>query len=357
VQRGAAASLLVQGEAGIGKTRLVQRIVEESRSLGASVVAGGAHPFQRNRPFGVLVDALDLRRRSTDPHRARIGRLLVGEGDKTAGAAPPLDVRLLVVDAIIELLETLSSDRPIVLVLEDLHWVDDSSAGAIRAIVHDLGHVPLLLLATLRPTPHPPNLDVLIDECVAAGTRVIQLRTLKSADVDALVGRRLGARPGALLTSIIAKAGGNPLWLVELIRSLEVEGWLERDGDVVEAVADELPSTLRDLVLRRLRYLPVGTLNVLQLASLLGEAVSIRDLAVVAHRPPSELMTDLSEAFRARLLDERADAVAFRHQLVQQAIYEDVPMPTRRAMHRDAAGALARSGADPATVASHVLLG
>jgi DNA-binding CsgD family transcriptional regulator/tetratricopeptide (TPR) repeat protein len=357
VRRGAAASLLVEGEAGIGKTRLVQRIVEESRNVGASVLAGGAHPLERNRPFGVLVDALDLRTRSTDPRRARIGRLIVGEGDKTVGAARPLDARLVVVDAIIELLETLGSDRPIVLVLEDLHWVDDSTPGAIRAIVHDLGHVALLLVATLRPTPRSPDLDVLLDECVAIGTRVIQLRSLKSADVDALVRRRLGAAPGALLSSIVAKAGGNPLWLVELIRSLEAEGWLERDGDVVEAVADELPSTLRDLVLRRLRYLPVGTLNVLQLASLLGEAVSVRDLAVVARRSEPELIADLSEAFRGRLLDERADAVVFRHQVVQQAIYEDVPMPARRAMHRHAAGALARSGADPATVASHVLLG
>jgi DNA-binding CsgD family transcriptional regulator len=357
VWRGAAASLLIEGEAGIGKTRLVQRIVEESRNVGGSVLAGGAHPFERNRPFGVLVDALDLRPRSTDPRRARIGRLILGEGDKRAGAASPLDARLVVVDAIMELLETLSSDRPIVLVLEDLHWADDSTLGAIRAIVHDLGHVPLLLVATLRPTPRPPDLDVLVDECVAVGTRVLHLRSLKSAEVDALVSSRLGASPGPLLNSIIAKAGGNPLWLVELIRSLEAEGWLTRDGNVVEAVADKLPSTLRDLVLRRLRYLPVGTLNMLQLASLLGEAVSIRDLAVVARRPASELIADLSEAFRGGLLDGRADAVVFRHQLVQQVIYEDIPMPARRALHRDAAGELARSGADVSKVASHVLLG
>jgi hypothetical protein len=131
----------------------------------------------------------------------------------------------------------------------------------------------------------------------------------------------------------------------------------DKGGGVAEAVADELPSTLRDLVLRRLRYLPVGTLNVLQLAALLGEAVSIRDLAVVACRPASDLIADLSEAFRGRLLDERAEVVVFRHQLVQQAIYEDVPMPARRALHREAAGALAHSGAEMSKVASHLLLG
>ncbi|HEY6684109.1 MAG TPA: AAA family ATPase [Propionibacteriaceae bacterium] len=355
-RRGVAASLLIEGEAGIGKTVLVQRIAAEARISGAAFLSGAAHPFERNRPFDVLVDALELRPRSADPRRARIGRLIVGEGE-LAGPSPSADARLMVVDAVTELLETLCSDGLVILVLEDLHWADESSLGAVQTILHDLAHVPLLLMATLRPTPRTPDLDVLLDECAAAGTRILQLRSLESADVDALVHRQLGGRAGPLLSSIIDKAGGNPLWLLELIRSLTAEGWLKRDADVVEAIGDELPSTLRDLVLRRLRYLPAATLDLLQLASLLGEAVSIRDLVAVARRPTVELVANLSEAFRARLLDERADAVVFRHQLVQQAIYEDLPIPVRRALHRDAASALARSGADVSKVASHVLLG
>ena len=355
MRRGAAASLLIEGEAGIGKTVLVQRIAAEGRIIGAASLGGAAHSFERNRPFGALVNALELRPRSADPRRARIGRLIVGEGE-LGGPSPSADARLLVVDAVTELLETMCLDRPVVLVLEDPHWADESSLGAIQAILHNLAHVPLLVMATLRPTPRTPELDVLLDECAAAGTRILQLRSLESADVDALVHLQLGGRAGPLLSSIIDKAGGNPLWVVELIRSLTAEGWLKRDADVVEAVGDELPSTLRDLVLRRLRYLPTATLDQLQLASLLGEAVSIRDLAAVARRPSVELVAALSEAFRARLLDEHADAVVFRHQLVQQAIYEDLPIPVRKALHRDAASALASSGADVSKVASHVLL-
>jgi predicted ATPase len=356
MRRGAAASLLIEGEAGIGKTVLVQRIAAEARNTGASVLSGGAHPFERNRPLGVLIDALDLHPRSADPRRARIGRLIVGDSE-SGRPSPSADARLVVVDAVIELLETLSSDGPVLLVLEDLHWADESTLGAVQTVLHDLTHVPLLLMATLGPTPRTPDLDALLDECAAAGTPTVQLRSLTSADVDALVHRQLGGRAGPLLSSIIDKAGGNPLWLVELIRSLTAEGWLKRDASVVEASGDELPTTLRDLILRRLRYLPAATLDLLQLASLLGEAVSIRDLAVVSRRPTPELTADLSEAFRARLLDERADTVVFRHQLVQQAIYEDVPMPARRALHRDAASALAHSGADMSKVASHVLFG
>jgi DNA-binding CsgD family transcriptional regulator/tetratricopeptide (TPR) repeat protein len=145
--------------------------------------------------------------------------------------------------------------------------------------------------------------------------------------------------------------------VVELLRSLVAEGWLTRDADVVEATADELPSTLRDLVLRRLHYVPVRTLDLLQLASVLGDAVPIRDLAVFARRDATDVVADLREAFRAKLLDERDRAVVFRHQLVQQAIYEDLPTAVRKAMHRDAAGALARTDADLSTVAAHLLLG
>ena len=126
-----------------------------------------------------------------------------------AGPAPSADARLMVVDAVTELLETMCLDRPVVLVLEDLHWADESSLDAIQAILHNLVHVPLLLIATLRPTPRTSDLDVLVGECSAAGTWIVQLRSLESDDVDALVQRQLGGRAGPLLSSIIDKAGGN----------------------------------------------------------------------------------------------------------------------------------------------------
>ncbi len=291
---------MVEGEAGIGKTQLVRRIADEAGELGAAVLWGAAHPFER-RPFGVLVDALDLRPRSADPERARIGRLLVGGGGHESTSPPPADATLAIVDGAIELLENSCSEAPTVLVLEDLHWADGSTLGTVRAILHDLRYLPLLLVATLRPAPRTAELDVLLDDFVACGTQ-LRLGSLEPADVDALVRRQLGASAGPLLSSIIQKAAGNPLWIVELTRSLSAEGWLKRDAGVVEATADELPGTLRELVLRRLRYLPDRTLELLQLASLLGEAVSIRDLAIVARRPATEVVAGLSDAFRGRLL-------------------------------------------------------
>ena len=350
---------MIEGEAGIGKTQLVHRVNAEAEAAGARVFHGEARAFERNRPFGALVGALDLRPRTDDPRRARIGRLLMGVRDlDSSDTAPPLgDARFRVVEEIVELLEKTCSEGPVVLTLEDLHWADDSTLSAVGAIVHELAHVPLLVLVTLRPAPRSPELDVLLDACAAAGARSIRLQPLEADAVETLVEGQLGGRAGTLLAEIVERAGGNPLLVVELLRSLVAEGWVKRDEGVVEATADELPSTLRDLVLRRLRYLPDRTLDLLQIASVLGEAVSVRDLAAVARRDAVDVVADLSEGFRAKLLDDRGDVIGFRHQLVQQAIYEELPAPTRKALHRDAAGALVRAGAQASDVAAHLQLG
>jgi DNA-binding CsgD family transcriptional regulator len=358
VRRGGAATLVIDGEAGIGKTQLVEGATREAFSAGAVVLCGEARAFERNRPFGALVGALDLRTRSDDPRRARIGGLLMGRSGPEGPAVSPLgDARFRVVEEILELLERTCGAGPVVLVLEDLHWADDSTLSAIGAIVHELRHVPLLVLLTLRPAPRSPELDVLLDACAAAGAKSIRLQPLGPDEVDALVQSQLSGRAGSLLGSIVNRAGGNPLLVVELLRSLVAEGWLKRDAESVEATADELPSTLRDLVLRRLRYLPDRTLDLLQIASVLGDAVPIRDLSAVARRDSVEVVADLAEAFRAKLLDDRGEVIGFRHQLVQQAIYEELPAPVRKALHRDAASALAHAGAELPNVAAHLLVG
>ena len=278
LRRGAAPPLLVEGEAGIGKTRLVQALADLAHGEGLIVFHGSAHPFARMRPFGVVAEALELRRRSFDPLRSAIAGLLVGGGT--------VDLRFRVLEEVVDLLETTCSETPVVLILEDLHWADDSSLLAFRSIAHSLSHVPLLLVGTLRPAPRRRELDELLGECASAGARLVSLRSLPAHDVEALVQAQLGLPPGPFLASMLGKAGGNPLWLVEILRSLSIEGWLRRSSEFAEATADELPGSLRDLVLRRLGYLPTATLELLQVASVLGDAVSIHDLAVVRRRPP-----------------------------------------------------------------------
>jgi DNA-binding CsgD family transcriptional regulator/tetratricopeptide (TPR) repeat protein len=347
---------VIEGEAGIGKTRLVERIVGDARARDVAVFWGEAHPFERTRPFGVVAAALDLSRRSRDPRRAAIGALLTGQGAGTA-AQPAGDVQDRVVEEIVDLVETACAERPVMMVAEDVHWADSASLWTISSLVRQLPLAPLLVVVTTRRSPAPAEAVRLVDDLADAGARMLRLRPLEPADVVLLASWMLGAVPGPALTAMLAKAGGNPLWLVAILRALADGGMLRRDGDRVEPTTFELPLSLSDLVVRRLRYLPAATLELLQVTAVLGDAVSLRDVAAVAGRPPGEVVAHLEAAFDAQLLDEADHRVVFRHQLVHDAIYQHVPPPARRVLHREAAGALIGAGADRLDVADHLLLG
>jgi tetratricopeptide (TPR) repeat protein len=346
LSEGQASVLAIEGEAGIGKTRLVQSIVDDARSRGVAAFCGQAHPFERTRPFGVVAAALDLSRRSPDPRKAAVGALLA------AG-----DIQYRVVEEIVDLVDKSCAERPVLLVAEDLHWADSASLLAILSVVRQLPLAPLLVVVTTRPSPLPAEVVRLLDDLSAGGARTLQLQPLKPGDVAALARHVLGAPPVPALTAMLAKAGGNPLWARAILRSLADEGMLRRAGDSVEATTSELPTSLSDLVVRRLRHLPRATLELLQVTAVLGDAVSLRDVAAVARRPPAEVVGQLSEAFDAQLLDKADDRVVFRHQLVQNAIYQHMPPSARRLLHREAAVALMAAGADRLDVADHLMLG
>lgn len=353
---GRASVLAIEGEAGIGKTRLVQSIVDDARARGAAVLSGQAHPFERTRPFGVLAGALDLSRRSPDPRRAAIGALLAGQGAGVPARATGA-VQYRVVEEIVDLVETLSAERPVLLVAEDIHWADSASLLAILSVTRQLPLAALLVVVTARPSPLPAEVVRLLDDLAAGGARTLRLQPLKAEEVAVLAADMLRASPGPALTAMLAKAGGNPLWAVAMLRSLVDGGMLHRDGDSVEPTTFELPASLADLVIRRLRHVPTTTLELLRVTAVLGDAVSLRDVAAVGRRPPAEIVAQLQEAFEAQLLDEAEDRVVFRHQLVHDAIYQHVPPPARRLLHREAAVALMAAGADQLDVADHLMLG
>lgn len=356
LREGRASVLVIEGEAGIGKTRLVQRVVADARARGVAVFSGQAHPFERTRPFGLIAAALGLNRRSPDPRRAAIAALLAGE-DAVAPAAAVGDIQYRVVEEIVDLVEMACAEHPVLLVAEDLHWADSASLLAILSVIRQLSLAPVLVLVTARRSPLPGEVVRFLDDVAAGGARTVRLHPLTSEEVAVLARQMLGATPGPALTAMLAKAGGNPLWVVAMLRSLADGGMLRREGGIVEPTTFELPASLSDLVVRRLRHLPTATLELLQITAVLGDAVSLRDVAAAARRPPAEVVGQLRDAFDAQLLDEAEDRVVFRHQLVHDAIYQHVPPPARRLLHREAAVALMAAGADPLAVAQHLILG
>jgi predicted ATPase len=290
LREGRASTLVVEGEAGIGKTRLVQSIVDGARARDVAVFCGQAHPFERTRPFGVVAAALEVSRRSVDQRRAAIGALLAGQA---AG-----DIQFRVVEEIVDLVEASCAERPVLLVAEDVHWADSASLLAILSVVRRLPLAALLVVVTARPSPLPAEVVRLLDDLAAGGARTLQLKPLKSDDVAVPARHVLGASPGPVLSAMLAKAGGNPLWAVALLRSLVDEGMLRPAGDSVEATSSELPASLSDLVVRRLRHLPAATLELLQVTAVLGDAVSLRDVAAVTRRPAAEVVGQLSRCVR-----------------------------------------------------------
>jgi hypothetical protein len=353
---GRASALVIEGEAGIGKTRLVECAVYEASTRGVAVYGGQAHPFERTRPFGVVAEALGLSRRSPDPRRAAIGELLgsggLGEPARAAG-----DVQYRVIEEIVDLVERTSSQSPMLLVAEDIHWADSASLRTILSVVRQLPLASLVVVVTARSSPQPAQLERLVDDLAAGGAQRLQLQPLSSDELAVLARNLLGAPPGPGLSAMLTKAGGNPLWATATVRSLADEGLLERVGNFIDSTTSELPASVGELVVRRLHDLPPDTLELLRVTAVLGDAVSLRDVAALTRRPPAEVVTRLGPAYDARLLDEVDDRVVFRHQLVQDAIYPQVPPSARRILHREAAMVLMAGGADRLDVADHLILG
>jgi len=360
VAAGGPAVVLVEGEAGIGKTRLLARALEDAAGRGMRVAAGRAEELERTRPFGVLAAALRCARSSPDPRRAAIAGLLAGPG---AGELGPITVtsdpglRFRVVDALTDLAEELVLSGPLVLGLDDLQWADPSSLLTVGVLARRLAGLPVGVIGCLRPFPRGAELDRLAEALEAAGARHLVLHPLTGEAVTGLVAQAVAAEPGPRLLAEVAGAAGNPLFISELLAALAQEEAITTVGGRAEVAQTVLPPTLRLTILRRVSFLPESTLQALRAASILGSGFSLTDLATVTGRPAVELSVVLGEAIRARVLDDDGARLRFRHDLIRDAMYEDLAGSVRRGLHREAGQRLAQAGAPPLQVAEHLARG
>ena len=350
VAAGGPAIVLVEGEAGIGKTRLLARVLEDATGRGMQVAVGRAEELERTRPFGVLAAALGCARSSPDPRRAAIAGLL---GAPAAGELGPITVtsdpglRFRVVDAFTDLVEELALAGPLVIGLDDLQWADPSSLLTVGVLARRLTGLPVGVIGCLRPSHQTAELDRLADALEAAGARHLVLRPLTGEAVTGLVAQAVAAEPGPRLLAEVAGAAGNPLFITELLGALAQEGAIATAGGRAEVAEAVLPPTLRLTILRRVSFLPEPTLQALRSASILGSGFSLTDLATITGRPAVDLSVVLAEAIRARVLEDDGARLRFRHELIRDAIYQDLAGSVRRALHREAGQRLAQSGRRP----------
>ncbi len=347
--------VIVEGEAGIGKSRLLSEALAAARDRGYQSASGRAEELERTRPFGVLVDAFDCSASSSDPRRTAIAGLLAthaGDGGAVTVTSDP-GLQFQAVDAFVDLVEAEALRRPLVIGVDDLQWADPSTLLTLDALARRLAYVPVAIIGCMRPAPRVGELERMIDTLLAAGAHPLRLGQLGEQAMTDLVAEIVRAQPGPRLLAEVSGAGGNPLFVTELVSALVEEGAIEiADGqaEVAEAI---LPPSLRLTILRRLSFLSGDTLDLLGSASILGSSFTLTELSTVTTRPAFDLAPALEEAFTARVLTDDGDRVRFRHDLIRDAVYEDLPPSLRVGLHREAGQRLARSNGSAVRVAEH----
>ena len=360
VASGRSASALVEGEAGIGKTRLLETTLEEARRRGLRVVSGCAEELERFRPFGLVGDVLGMARSSTHPGHAAVDSLIRGGSERGGGITVTSDpgLQFRVVDAFTDLVEELALEGPVVMGVDDLQWADPSSLLTLGVVSRRLTHVPVAVVGCLRPTPRPDDVRRLLSVLLSAGAEQISLQPLDSEAVRQLVRLLVSGEPGPRLLEEAEGAAGNPLFLTELLGALLQDGSMATTAEgVAEVTRTTLPPTLRLTILRRLAFLPGETLDALQAASILGSRFELRDLATVTEQPARDLSAALADAVAAHVLEDDDAHLRFRHDLLRESIYQDVPTTIRKGLHREAGQRLARAGAPSMQVAEHLSRG
>jgi DNA-binding CsgD family transcriptional regulator len=360
VTSGRSASALVEGEAGIGKTRLLETTLEEARRRGLRVVSGRAEELERFRPFGLVGDVLDSRRPSTHPRRTAIASML-SEGNESGRAItvtsdPGLQFR--VVDAFTDLVEELALEGPLVMGVDDLQWADPSSLLTLGVVGRRLTHLPVAIVGGLRPTPRPDDVLRLMSVLLSVGAEQVTLRPLAADAVRDLIGQLVAAEPGPRLLQEAEGAAGNPLFITELLGALLQDGSVTTTAEgLAEVTGTTLPPSLRLTILHRLAFLPAPTLDALQAASILGSRFELRDLATVTEQSARVLSTALADAVEAHVLEDDGTHLRFRHDLLRESIYQDLPVTIQMGLHREAGQRLADAGAPSMQVAEHLSRG
>jgi DNA-binding CsgD family transcriptional regulator len=346
---GERATVLVGGEAGVGKSRLVGELVADAGPAGARALVGGCVELDGGGiPFAPLVEMLRTLADELEPGelelllgsaRAELGRL-VPELDDGRGASPIGDrdpARIL--ELILGVIGRLAAARPLMLVFEDVQWADRATLDLMALLVAGTSARRLLLVFTARTDElhraHPFRRMAARWDQQRAVER-LELERLQAPDVAAQIEAILGQRPdGELVELVFERSEGIPLFVEELLGAV-------REGDIDH---DYLPPSLRDVLLARAERLSAGSQQVLRVVSAAARWVPEGLLADVAGIPEQELYAALREAVEHQLLvvDPTGRGYGFRHALAKAAIHEDLLPGERARLHRRYAEALEAS--------------
>jgi DNA-binding SARP family transcriptional activator len=338
--------VLLTGEPGVGKSRLLAEVLAMARGLGGTVLDGRAYEVEATRPYGPWIDA--LRRLGPLEVGPTLGADLAvllpehGRADEQGGTRERL------FGAVVDLLAARAhAAAPVVLAIDDLQWCDAASAALLHYSARMSRHRPILVLLAARAGELTDN--VAASRTLAALRREtpfceIRLGPLQPAETEALV---RSIAPGADFARAHAESGGNPLFAIEAARAFHRR--------------DDAAPTLSTLVRERVARLSPEAAHLLRWAAVLGPTFTLDRLLALVSVDEDTAVTGLEVLERHALVrpDERApeprEAYVFAHDVVRQAVYGELSGPRRRLMHRRAAAILeaADAGDDVAAEIAH----
>lgn len=359
--------VLLSGDAGVGKSRIVRAFRDHLEGIPHNQILYYGSPYHRNSAFYPAIDQLErgLRFKKDDGPEEKLGKLEAVVTDLglsvsdivpvftslltlPAGARYPLpavspqELKKKTLEALVAVIETMSVRDPVLMVVEDVHWIDPSTLEFLSLIIEKLQNARFLLVIAFRPEFEPPWDG-------QAHVTELTLNRLSRKESAAMVAKVVGGKalPNEILDQIVTKTDGVPLFVEELTKTMLESGVLEDTGDrfVLSGSLSPLaiPASLRDSLMARLDRLgPVK--EVAQLAATIGRTFSFELLAAVSPLQEAKLEDTLAQLEEAELINRRGRApdltCEFKHALVRDEAYQSLLKSIRQHYHQRIAEAL-----------------
>jgi DNA-binding CsgD family transcriptional regulator len=329
---GQAALIAIEGEPGIGKTALIASAVDKARALGFKAVSAKTEEAEI-APLAPIVQSL---RAGANP--------LLGRAE-FAELATLMQQPLFLIERLTEFVESRAVNCPVLIAIDDVQWLDDLSAYAMRAMPGRLAGFPIVWVVSSRVESGSRFDDIVVSAARELTTLRLKLEPLSPIAVEQIAADWLQRIPDARTKAMLEGANGNPFLIVELLTGLTSEPY----------ALDELPRSLLHAVQRRLASLPLNALRLLEAGSVIGVPFTIEDAAALAHIAEDLALDAVDGAVRSGVLVDRGAMLSFKHDLLRAGVYHNLPATRRKAMHRSAAGRLLQS-AGPVAAASHLVI-
>ena len=350
---GAGGLALLLGQAGMGKTRLVRELADQAPRGQSLVLEGRCHDGEGapaywpwTQVLRALHDALgeEALRAAAGSSASLLGALLPELDD---GTAPPDSegARFRLFDAVARLLQAVAADRPLLVVLDDVHAADLPTLALTRYVAAEVRGRPIALILCARELAAPdPATSAALGRLAAVASRTLVLDGLPLDQATRLVEQLAGIHPSpTLMQTLHGRSDGNPFFLAELVRLLVAEHRLAPDGTLLPGPSG-VPTGVLEVLHRRLEHVSPACTAVLRVAAVIGREAPFDLLQRITALPAAELLARLDEATSARLLIALPGVPVthrFAHALVQEALHDALPATERVELHRAVAHALA----------------